>query len=124
MADYSRQIANAAKALKKKGMPVVFIKVTESTEYDPVLDGYAKSETRYPIYGLRDTAGVAEVQGGGFSVGSTTLYIAADVVRHVDTTDYVLFGGHKWDILKVLETAPADVPILFLLELKDAGEAQ
>ena len=124
MSGYSRQIANAAKSIKKKGMPIVFVEVTESTDYDPVADGYPKIETRHEVYGVRDTAGVAEVQGGGFSAGSTTLYLAADAVKSVDTTDYVLFGGHKWDILKVSATAPADVPILFLLELKDAGEAE
>lgn len=124
MADYSRQIANAAKSIQKKGMPVVFVDVTESTEYDPVTDGYPKTETRHEVYGVKDTAGIEEVQGGGFSAGSTTLYMAADIVKRVDTTDHVLFDGHKWNILKVSVTAPADVPILFLLELKDAGEAE
>lgn len=119
-----KQVATAARMIKAKGMPVVFVEVSESTEYDPVTDGYPTVETRHNVYGVRSTAGVKEVQGYGFSAGSAVLYVAADVVQSVDTTDYVLFGGHKWDILNVQVTAPAETPILFLLELKDAGEAQ
>jgi hypothetical protein len=122
MADYSKQIASTAKALQKKGMSIVFVRVEESEEYDPASDSYLTTETEFNTYGLRDTASVKEVQGYGFTSGAAMLYMSADVVNKVDTTDYVKFGGHKWNITNVQVTAPAEQPILFLLELKDSGE--
>ena len=121
MADYSPQLATASRMIKAKGMPVIFVRVEESTEYDPATDGYPTIETRYNVYGVRSTASFKEVQGYGFSAGSAVLYMAADVVKSVDTTDYVIFCGHKWDILNLQVIAPAETPIMFTLEIKDAG---
>ncbi|MDD2966607.1 MAG: hypothetical protein PHN64_03810 [Desulfovibrionaceae bacterium] len=125
MASYEKQIAMTAKAIAKRGMPVVFVHLSSNTDfanYDPATGTYAANETRLNTFGLRSTATQAEVQGYGFGVGSVTLYMPADVVTKVSTADYVLFGGHRWNIVTSVATAPAESALLFLLELKDAGE--
>ena len=123
MADYSEQITAAQTAIREKGMPVTFVAV-EKGDYDPVTGGYAETVVRYETYAVRTKPNAVDIEAGIYTATSDLLLIAGDTIgnKRPDTTDYVEFNGHKWDVGNVVTVAPAEQDILYKVEVKDAGK--
>lgn len=123
MADYTEQITAAQTAIREKGMPVTFVAV-EKGDYDPVTGGYAETVVRYETYAVRTKPNAVDIEAGIYAENTDLLLIAGGTVgsKRPDTTDYVEFGGHKWDVGNVVTVAPAEQDILYKMEIKDAGK--
>lgn len=124
MADYSSYIAKASAKLAAKGMPMVYVSVTEGTEYDPNTGSYPEVKVRTDFVGLRTQPTVDEVQGGIFAAASTIVLMAGDAVDAVDTSDYLEFLGRKWDVKAFRIIAPAEKVILYKLQIADGGSLE
>lgn len=122
MADYSAAIAKATAKIREKGMPMTFVRVDESEEYDPVTDSYPVTETKVPMYGLKTSPTVDEVQGGTFSAGSMIVLMSGEgFEKQPDTTDYLVFSEKRWDITAIKPVAPAEQAILYKFQIEDIG---
>lgn len=122
MADYSAAIAKATAKIREKGMPMTFVRVDESEEYDPVTDSYPATETNVPMYGLKTSPTVDEVQGGTFSAGSMIVLMSGEGFEtRPDTTDYLVFSEKRWDITAIKPVAPAEQAILYKFQVEDIG---
>lgn len=125
MADYSAAIAKATAKIREKGMPMTFVRVDESEEYDPVTDSYPTKEVPFPMYGLKTQPTVDEVQGGIFSAGSMIVLMSGEgFEKQPDTTDYLMFSEKRWDITAIKPVAPAEQDILYKFQVKDIGTAR
>lgn len=125
MADYSAAIAKATAKIREKGMPMTYVRVDESEEYDPVTDSYPTTETKVPMYGLKTSPTVDEVQGGTFSAGSMIVLMSGEgFEKQPDTTDYLVFSEKRWDITAIKPVAPAEQAILYKFQVKDIGTAR
>ena len=123
MADYSSQIAAAARLVRQKGMTVTHRRKLFEGDYDPVTDSYSEASVDTDVWAVRTEAGDAEVKSYGFSIGSAVLYVAADVLDGILVSDLFVIGGVQWAISKVATTAPAERPVLYAVELKSQGSA-
>lgn len=121
MFDYNKIAKTSQLSIQKYGMPIIFVKKEEG-EYDPNTGTNPSIETQYNAFGVRDNAGIREVQAGGFSVGSVTMYIDGNSIPKPDTTDYIIFEGTKWGIENVESIEPAGTPLMYTIELKDLGK--
>ena len=127
MADYSGKIASASAAIMAKGMPVVYVTVEKSDQYDPVTGTYPTVEKEYHTHAVRTMPTADDVQAGLFTVGRDVLLVAGGFLgegKRPSTTGYFKFGGHRWDVGKVIIVAPARQDILYKLEVQDAGELE
>lgn len=122
MADYTEQITAAQTAIREKGMTVTFVAV-EKGDYDPVTGGYAETVVRYETYAVRTKPNAVDIEAGIYAANTDLLLIAGGTIgsKRPDTTDYVEFNGHKWDVGNVVTVAPAEQDILYKVEIKDAG---
>ena len=123
MADYSSQIATAARLIRQKGMMVTHRRKLFESTYDPITDGYSEASVDTDVWAVRTEAGDAEVRNYGFSIGSAVLYVAADVLDGILVSDLFVIGGVQWAISNVATTAPAEQPVLYAVELKSQGSA-
>ena len=123
MADYTEQITAAQTAIREKGMPVTFV-ATEKGDYDPVTGGYVETAVRYETYAVRTKPNAVDIEAGIYTATSDLLLIAGGTIgnKRPDTTDYLEFNGHKWDVGNVVTVAPAEQDILYKVEVKDAGK--
>lgn len=123
MADYSTKAAKAKRKLRKKGMPMIYVSITEDTTgmIDPDTGKYPVTVERIPFYGVKTQATVEEVQAGHFQDVSWVVLAPGDVTA-TDTTDVLQFDGHDWDIVELVPVAPAEQVIVYQLGVKDAGE--
>lgn len=122
MADYTEQITAAQTAIREKGMPVTFVAV-EKGDYDPVTGGYVETKARYETHAVRTKPSAVDIEAGIYIATSDLLLIAGGTIgkKRPDTTDYLEFNGHKWDVGNVVTVAPAEQDILYKVEIKDAG---
>ena len=104
-------------------MPVTFVAV-EKGDYDPVTGGYIETKVRYETYAVRTKPNAVDIEAGIYTSTSDLLLIAGGTIgnKRPDTTDYVEFCGHKWDVGNVVTVAPAEQDILYKVEVKDAGK--
>ena len=123
MADYSSQIATAARLIRQKGMTVTHRRKLFEGAYDPITDSYSEASVDTDVWAVRSEAGDAEVKNYGFSIGSAVLYVAADVLDGILVSDLFVIGGVQWAINNVATTAPAERPVLYAVELKSQGSA-
>ena len=123
MADYSSQIATAARLIQQKGMVVTHRRKLFSGTYDPVTDSYTEASVDTDVWAVRTEAGEPEQKNYGFSIGSAVLYVAADVLDGILVSDLFVVGGTVWAIQNVATTAPAEKPVLYAVELKSQGTA-
>ena len=123
MADYSSQIATAARLIRQKGMMVTHRRKLFEGTYDPITDSYSEASVDTDVWAVRTEAGDAEVRNYGFSIGSAVLYVAADVLDGVLVSDFFVIGDTVWAISNVATTAPAERPVLYAVELKSQGSA-
>ena len=70
MADYSSQIATAARLIKQKGMVVTHRRKLFSGTYDPVTDSYTEASVDTDVWAVRTEAGEPEQKNYGFAIGS------------------------------------------------------
>ena len=124
MADYSSQIATAARLIKQKGMVVTHRRKLFSGTYDPVTDSYTEASVDTDVWAVRTEAGEPEQKNYGFAIGSAVLYVAADVLDGILVSDLFVIGGTVWAIQNVATTAPAERPVLYAVELKSQGTAR
>ena len=123
MADYSSQIATAARLIKQKGMVVTHRRKLFEGTYDPITDSYSEASVDTDVWAVRTEAGEPEQKNYGFAIGSAVLYVAADVLDGILVSDLFVIGGVQWAISKVATTAPAERPVLYAVELKSQGSA-
>ena len=121
MADYSSQIATAARLIRQKGMLVQHCRASFGGTYDPVTDSYTETETLTEVWAVRTEAGEPEQKNYGFAIGSAVLYVAADVLDGILVSDSFVIGSERWAIQKVATTAPAGRAVLYAVELKEQG---
>ena len=124
MADYSSQIATAARLIRQKGMTVTHRRKLFSGTYDPVTDSYTEASVDTDVWAVRTEAGEPEQKNYGFAIGSAVLYVAADVLDGILVSDLFVVGGTVWAIQNVATTAPAERPVLYAVELKSQGTAR
>jgi len=121
MASYANILKATASVIKKKGMLVIHKAVSQSGSYTPETDSYTTTETATSVWAVRTSAGYNEQRNYGFSIGSSVLYVAGDVLNQINVSDYFEIDGIRWNVVAVNETAPASEKILYAIELKEAG---
>lgn len=124
MADHSGFVSLANKLIAKNGMEVVFVRELASGEID-LLTGkrpVAIEETRAMAVLTRPTK--QELEAGRFQNASQVVLIPGDAIPAPSIADKLRFSGHDWEIVEILEVAPAGVPILYKIGVRDGGLCQ
>ena len=121
MADHSGFVSLANKLIAKNGMEVVFVREMASGEID-LLTGkrpVATAKTGAMAVATRPTK--QELEAGRFQNVSQVILIPGDAIPAPSIADKLRFSGHDWEIVEILEVAPAGVPILYKFGVRDAG---
>jgi hypothetical protein len=123
VADYSRQITKSQRKIAEKGMVMSYITIAKGA-YDPVSDGYAHTETRTVVNGVKTSPTKEEVSAGLFEAGSMViLLVAGDVSQTPTIADRLEFSGRRWAIERIRSVEPAEEAILYKLQVNDEGIA-
>lgn len=121
--DYSEIAAEATEAIREYGMELRLRSANGADIYDPVSGEYTGTVppgAETPFNGVRlniDTGYAQKIGTQNINLQDELVYMEPNAVTP-NLSSQVLIDGGWWDVVRVEKVAPANVPVLFILQVR------
>lgn len=122
--DYAALRDTVKARLADKGLPLVYVRVTEDLSQLPEPGGERpRAQTRFECFGLKTAPTERETRSGIFAGTSLVMLLPGDVCGddEPDLSDYLIFAGREWAITAIKPVCPGETAPLYKVGIRERG---